>query len=154
MESKQLSTPVINESTYVPHGFFFFCSSCLYTQRLHELQYAYISTLYHWFQQGLYIYIYQDGIYIYICIRHIYYIYVIYMTYIYHISYMTYISWYIYVWGSPRIPCWLRTRIRWLSEMSGHSAGGIVSQWGSAIKSPWVHTVTSWYKFPAAYWKE
>ena len=36
-------------------------------------------------------------------------------------------------------------RIMWLSWISGHDSGGLLSQWGSTIKSPWVHTVTSPY---------
>ena len=26
--------------------------------------------------------------------------------------------------------------------ISGHDADGLISKWGSTIKSPWVHTVT------------
>ena len=36
-------------------------------------------------------------------------------------------------------------RIMWLSQISGHGAGGLVSQWDNTIKLPWVHTVTSRY---------
>ena len=40
---------------------------------------------------------------------------------------------------------WLSIRIMWLSGISGHGAGGLVSQLGSTIKLPWVSTVTSRY---------
>ena len=37
----------------------------------------------------------------------------------------------------------------WLNEVSGHGAGGLVSEWDNTIKSPWVRAVTnrylSWY---------
>ena len=39
---------------------------------------------------------------------------------------------------------WLNVRIMWLSRISGHDTGGLISQCGSTIKSPWVHTFTSW----------
>ena len=40
---------------------------------------------------------------------------------------------------------WFSVRITWLSEISGHGAGNLISQFGSTTKSPWVCTVTSWY---------
>ena len=39
----------------------------------------------------------------------------------------------------------LSVRIMWLNGSSGHDAGDLVSQWGSTITSPLVHTVTSRY---------
>ena len=41
-------------------------------------------------------------------------------------------------------------RIMWVSEISGHGTGNLISQWRSNIKSQWVHTMTcrcpSWYE--------
>ena len=34
----------------------------------------------------------------------------------------------------------------WLGGISGHGAGGLISQWGSSIKLPWLCTVTSQYQ--------
>ena len=38
---------------------------------------------------------------------------------------------------------WLTVRIRFLSGISGHGAGSLISKWGSAIKLPRVRIVTS-----------
>ena len=35
----------------------------------------------------------------------------------------------------------------WLSGISSHAAGLLLTQWGRTVKSPWVCTVTSWYPF-------
>ena len=43
---------------------------------------------------------------------------------------------------------WLSVRIIQLSGIAGHGDSGLVFQWGSTIKSPWVPTVTSWYPSP------
>ena len=43
------------------------------------------------------------------------------------------------------LPGSFSVRIMRLSGKVCHDAGGLMSQWGSSIKSPWVHTVTNWY---------
>ena len=49
-----------------------------------------------------------------------------------------------YYWDRTKTG-WLSARIIRLSGISDHDADDLVSQWGSTIKSPCVHTVTSRY---------
>ena len=39
----------------------------------------------------------------------------------------------------------INVRTMWLSGISSHGAGGLISPWGNTIMSPWVHIVPSWY---------
>ena len=51
-------------------------------------------------------------------------------------------------WDRTRT-AWLSVRIMPLSGIAGHGASGLMFQWGSTIKSPWVCTLTSQHPSPA-----